>query len=137
VIGSGPWPVRIGVRDGAGSYYLDEAGEVPSSGRWRPGVAPRRHLRVSGAEAARQTFTMVRLSFDAPTAPPGAALLVDGVHRPEASVEPGRFELELALADGDEIRLALAEPHGDGRLLVRHGLALQREGTELRWAARP
>jgi hypothetical protein len=137
VIGSGPWPVRIGVRDGAGSYYLDEAGEVASSGRWRPGTAPRRHLRVSGAEAARQTSTMVRLSFDAPTAPPGAALLVDDVHRPEANVGAGRFELELALADGDEIRLALAEPHGDGRLLVRHGVTLQREGTELRWAARP
>jgi hypothetical protein len=138
VSGGGPWPVRIGVPNGSpGGYTLDEAGSVASSGRWRPDAAPRRLVRISGAEASRQARSLVRLVVDAPTAPAGAALLVDGVHRPEAATAPGRFEIDLALPDGATVRLALAEPQGAGRLLVRHGFTLRRDGEELSWAARP
>jgi hypothetical protein len=138
VSGAGPWPVRIGLPHGLhGGYTLEEAGSVATSGRWRPDGAPRRSLRVSGAEAARQRSTLVRLVVEAPGAPAGAALLVDGVHRPEAATAPGRFEIDLTLPDGAAVRLALAEPQGAGRLLLRHGFVLERAGDDLRWAARP
>jgi hypothetical protein len=137
VSAAGPWPVRIGVPNGLGGYTLEEAGSVAASGRWRPDGAPRRSLRVSGAEAARQRRSLVRLVVEAPGAPAGAALLVDGVHRPEAATSPGRFEIDLTLPDGAAVRLALAEPQGAGRLLLRHGFVLQRDGDDLRWAARP
>jgi len=132
----GPWEVRVGVltRQPNG-FTLDEAGAVATSGRWRPAEAPRAWLRVTGSEAGRVQREVVRLRLVADA--PGLALVVDGVHRPEAIIEPGRVALDLELADGDVARVALAEAAGGGRLAVRHAWLLRRDGDAVRWEARP
>lgn len=132
----GPWEVRVGVltRQPNG-FTLDEAGAVATSGRWRPAEAPRASLRVTGSEAGRVPRAVVRLRLEADA--PGLALLVDGVHRPEAVDAPGHVTLDLALADGGVARLALAEATGGGRLVVRHAWLLHREGDVVHWEARP
>jgi len=108
---------------------------VATSGRWRPAEAPRAWLRVTGSEAGRVRREVVRLRLETDT--PGVALLVDGVHRPEAVNAPGLVALDLELADGGVARLALAEAAGGGRLVVRHAWLLRREGDIVRWEARP
>jgi hypothetical protein len=135
----GPWPVRIGVASAApGRFTLDEAGTVAVAGSWRPEPgAPRRHLRVAGTEAARARLERVEVRLELPSAPRGVALLVDGVHRPDARSEDGRIAVLLDLADGGSAWLTLAEPDGAGRLRLRHGVALARVGDAFLWTARP
>jgi len=135
----GPWPVRIGVASGTpGRFALDEAGTVAVAGSWRPEPgAPRRLLRVAGAEAARERLERVAVRLELPSAPRGVALLVDGVHRPDATAEAGRLAALLDLPDGASAWLALAEPDAAGRLRLRHGVTLARVGDALRWTARP
>lgn len=131
----GPWTVRIGLPAGTpGRFLLDEAGAVATSGRWRADDAPRGTLRVTASEAERVTREVVRLRLRSPV---DAELLVGGVHRPDANRGAGTVELDLELADGDAIDLALAERAGGDRLRVVHGFALRRTGREVVWEARP
>lgn len=132
----GPWAVRIGLPGpGAGRFVVDEAGSVASSGRWRADDAPRRVLRVTAGEAEPFVREVVRLRFELPVAT--AALLVAGRHRPDAEVAAGVLALDVELADGATLDLALADDLGDGRLGVVHGFTLHRSGDALLWAARP
>lgn len=135
VPGSGPLRVRMGVAQGDGRFLLDEDGEVSGRG-WSAAMAPRRWLRVTGGALAERVDLRVQVRLDVPSGV-AVALLVDGVHLPEASVAPGRIAVTLPLADGAALQLALAEARGGGQLLVRHVFSLARAGDAIAWRVRP
>ena len=129
-----PTRLRFAVDVGRPAFAVDESGALDGAGVWRAGAAPRRWLEVSSAAATPfvQTRARVRIDVDPEV---GAVLLVDGRHVPEASLEPGRLDVAMPLADGARVALALAEPLGDGRLLVRHALVVERRGDAVVLAA--
>ncbi|MFN2322887.1 MAG: CAP domain-containing protein [Trueperaceae bacterium] len=129
-----PATLRLAVDVGRTAFSVDESGTVDDAGVWRAGSAPRRWLEVASSAAAPFVQTLVRVRFDVDPAV-GAVLLVDGQHVPEASLEPGRLDAAVPLADGANVALALAEPLGDGRLRVRHALFAERRGDEVVLAA--
>ncbi len=122
-----PATLRLAIDVGRPAFSVDESGTVDDAGAWRASIAPRRWLEVSSAVAAPFVQTLVRVRFDVDPAV-GALLLVDGRHVPQASREPGTLDVAVPIADGERVALALAEPLGDGRLLVRHALVAERRG---------
>jgi hypothetical protein len=136
VAGEGPTTVRLAIDVGRPAFALDEAGEVDAAGRWRPIAAPRTWLEVVAAAAHTDVALVARVRFEIDPRV-GAELLVDGVHRPEARTATGALAFEQALADGDALAFALAEPDGAGGLIVRHQLALVRQGADVAWRVRP
>ncbi|MDF1523402.1 MAG: CAP domain-containing protein, partial [Trueperaceae bacterium] len=134
--GPGPTTVRLAVDVGRPAFTLDEAGEVDAAGRWRPAAAPRTWLEVVAAEVRTDVVLVARVRFEfAPEV--GAELIVDGVHHPEARSGEGALAFAGALADGEAIAFALAEPDGAGGLIVRHQMALVRQGADVAWRVRP
>lgn len=129
-----PAALRLAIDVGRSAFSVDEAGEIDASGAWREGAALRRWLRVSATDATAVAVTSARVRFEVDPAV-GAALLVDGRHVPDAARTPGWLDATLPLADGASVALALAEPLGDGRLLVRHALVVERRGDTLALAA--
>lgn len=134
----GPLDLRIGVLSTPPSgYTIDEQGRLDSEGRWTPGTAPRRHLRLIGAAFELRTITGVHLELEMNRPAPGLELLVGGQHLPGARTAEGRITAFLPWPEDGAIDLALAEGRAGGQLLLRHAFVLRRTPGGIVWEARP
>ena len=122
--------VRIGVRDARGSYVLAAALHVdPARGTVSPDPAASdgrivlRRAVISAPEVAARRLVLRYAPGDR-----DLALVVDGRHRPAASIGDGR--LELVLPGGLDRDLLVGHVDDDGRIDVFHAFRLRWDGGE-------